>query len=158
VVFLFPLLFFAGEVAAFAAVGQQIGFAWAGLALVAVSASGPFMVRRVGFRVVARAQQRLAAGEVPTAELLDGVVVLIGGLMICIPGFVGDAIGLMLMVPVLRRLLIRVAGARLARGVQGVQTGRWAVVEARSFPAGEPGSDRDRPPGRLLGPGGGAGD
>lgn len=150
------LLFFAAEVAAFVVVGEHIGFAWAVLAVLAVSASGPFIVRRVGLGVLVRAQERLAAGELATRELLDGVVVLIGGLMICLPGFVGDTLGLALMVPPVRRVLIRVAGARLAKRVQHVRAGRWAVVEARSFPADEPepDSDRDQPRGRIIGPGG----
>ena len=145
------LLYFAAEVAAFVVVGEQIGFGWAVLAVLVVSAAGPFVVRRVGFGVLVRAQERLAGGQLPTRELLDGVVVLLGGLMICVPGFVGDALGLLLMIPVVRRLRIRVAGARLARGGQGVRAGRWTVIETRTFPTEAP--DADRQGRRGIGPG-----
>ena len=70
------LLFLAAEVGAFAAVGTQIGFLWAVLLLIGLSALGPFAIRRVGLGVLARTQKRLAAGELPTRELLDGVLVL----------------------------------------------------------------------------------
>jgi UPF0716 protein FxsA len=102
-VFFLAFLFFVGaEIAAFVAVAEHIGFLWALGLLVLVSALGPLVVRRVGIGVLAHTQQRLARGEVPTRELLDGLVVLLGGLLICIPGFIGDALGLLLMIGPLR--------------------------------------------------------
>ena len=133
--FLVALVILAAEIAAFVLVAHQIGFLWALAILFTVSALGPFVVRRVGFGVLANTRERLAHGEVPTArELLDGLVVLIGGVMICVPGFVGDAFGLLLMIGPVRHLLIRVAGRRLARRVEGFSVGRGWVVNARSRP------------------------
>jgi UPF0716 protein FxsA len=130
-IFLGLLLFVAAEIAAFAAVAAQIGFLWALGLLVLVSALGPFVVRRVGVGVMVHTQQRLARGEVPTRELLDGLVVLLAGVMICVPGFIGDALGLLLMISPVRHLLIRAAGHRMARRVQTIRVGgRW-VPEAR---------------------------
>ena len=77
--FISLLLVAAAEVAAFVLVGEQVGFGWALLILILVSALGPFVVRRVGSGVLARTRERLALGEVPTRELLDGVVILVGG-------------------------------------------------------------------------------
>lgn len=139
--FLFgALAFLVAEVAAFVAVGEQIGFGWAVLILFGFSAIGPFVIRRVGMGVIARTQQRLASGEVPTREVLDGVVVLAGGLMIVVPGFVSDALGLLLMIGPVRQAVIRAAGHRVARRVQTVRAGRWTVVDIRSRPTPEPGS------------------
>jgi UPF0716 protein FxsA len=131
-VFLVALVILAAEIAAFVLVAHQIGFLWALAILLTVSALGPFVVRRVGFGVMANTRERLARGEVPTRELLDGLVVLIGGVMICVPGFVGDAIGLLLMIGPVRHLIIRFSGRRLARRVQGFGTGRGWVIDARS--------------------------
>ena len=114
------------------AVGAQIGFGWATLLLIAVSALGPFLVRRVGLGVLARSQERLAQGELPSREILDGVVVLGGGALICVPGFVGDAIGLLLLIGPVRHVLIRVAGRRMARRVRVMRLARWNIVDARS--------------------------
>ena len=139
--FLFgALAFLLAEVAAFVAVGEQIGFGWAVLILFGFSAIGPFIIRRVGMGVIARTQQRLASGELPTRELLDGVVVLAGGLMIVVPGFVSDALGLLLMIGPVRHAVIRGAGHRVARRVQTMRTGRWTVIDIRSRPTPEPGS------------------
>jgi UPF0716 protein FxsA len=117
VVFLVLLLFAAAEVLAFVAVAHQIGLLLALLILVVVSAAGPAIVRRVGFGVITHAQERLARGEAPTREVLDGVMVLAGGVFICVPGFIGDAIGLLLMLGPVRRLIIAFAGHRISRRV-----------------------------------------
>lgn len=126
------LLFVAAEITAFVLVAEQIGLLWALAILICVSALGPFVVRRVGFSVLAHTQDRLQKGEIPTRELLDGLVVLIGGVMICVPGFVGDAVGLLLMIAPVRHLVIRASGHGLARRVQSFRTGPWSVIDARS--------------------------
>lgn len=126
--------FLIAEVAAFVAVGEQIGFGWAVLLLLGVSALGPFIIRRVGLGVIARAQERLDRGDLPTRELLDGVVVLAGGIIICVPGFVGDFLGLLLMIRPVRGLFILAAGRRLARRVQTAGDARWAVINTGSRP------------------------
>jgi len=128
------LLVAAAEIAAFWAIAEQIGFLWALAILLVVSALGPFVVRRVGFGVLANTRERLAKGEVPTRELLDGLVVLIGGVMICVPGFIGDALGLLLMISPVRRLVIRVSGSRLARRVQKFPADRWRVIDVGARP------------------------
>jgi len=156
VILLGLLLFVAAEIAAFVLVADQIGLVWALGLLVVVSALGPVIVRRVGVGVLAHTQQRLAMGELPTRDLLDGLVVLIGGVMICVPGFIGDAIGLLLMIGPVRHLLIRGAGHRLARRVQTVDNGRWGVVNAGSRVDGDGPAPPPGPPARPLGPGGGA--
>jgi UPF0716 protein FxsA len=151
--FLGGLLFVAAEIASFVVVAGQIGFLWALAILVVVSALGPFVVRRVGVGVLANTQQRLAHGELPTRELLDGLVVLIGGVMICVPGFVSDALGLLLMIGPVRHLVIRAVGNRLARRVQTIRTDRWRVIDVRPQPMRDDSRPPTAPPSRPLGPG-----
>jgi UPF0716 protein FxsA len=153
VLFLGFLLFVAAEIAAFVVVADQVGILWALAILVVVSAFGPFVVRRVGVGIVAHTQERLARGEVPTRELLDGLVVLIGGVLICIPGFIGDAVGLLLMIGPVRHFVIRVTGHRLAGRVQAVHTGRWRVINVASQPRSEGSPPAPAPPGPQLGRG-----
>lgn len=96
-------------------VAKAIGVAPAILALLVISASGPWLVRRAGFGVWRRTQDRLAAGELPGREGLDGIVLLAGGVLVCVPGFVTDVIGGLLLVPPVRRLAGRILARRLAR-------------------------------------------
>ncbi|HVB06191.1 MAG TPA: FxsA family protein [Acidimicrobiales bacterium] len=141
------------EIATFALVAGHVGFLSAlGLVLV-VSALGPLVVRRVGLGVLAHAQERLARGELANRELLDGVVVLLAGVLICVPGFVGDALGLLLMIGPVRHLVIRAAGHRLSRRVQTMGAGRRRVIEARATPSQPAAPPTSRVPGPPLGPG-----
>ena len=145
------LLAIAAEIAAFWVVAGQIGFLWALALLVVMSAFGPFIVRRVGFGVLAHTRERLERGEVPTRELFDGLLVLIGGVMIFVPGFIGDALGLLLMIGPVRHLVIRLFSHRLARRLQRTGTGRWQVIDARARPKRDDlpplSGPADRPPG-----------
>ena len=79
--------------------------------LVGVSVVGAWLVRRSGLGVLRQIQERVARGEIPGRELVDGLLILIGGLLMLTPGFLTDAVGLVLLVPptrlALRALLIR---------------------------------------------------
>ncbi len=134
VFFVGVLAVIAAEVAAFVAVAEQVGFLWALALLIVVSVLGIFVVRHVGLGVLDQTRERLIRGEMPTRELLDGLVVLIGAAMICVPGFVGDVLGLVLMIAPVRRLVIRVSGDRLARRVQRSRIDRWRVIDVTSRP------------------------
>jgi UPF0716 protein FxsA len=125
VVLLAMLVFMAAEIAAFVLVAEHIGLVLAIIVLLAVSACGPLFVRRAGTGVIEHARARIQQGETPDREVLDGVVVLLGGVLICVPGFIGDALGLLLLLAPVRHFVIRMAGRHLAR--------RVATVSVRSF-------------------------
>jgi UPF0716 protein FxsA len=112
---LLVLVWIAAEIAAFVVVAGQIGFLLAVLLVLVVSASGPLLVRRAGLGVLTHARERLARGESPNRELLDGVVLLLGGFLVCVPGFISDVVGLALLIGPVRHLVIRAAGRSLAR-------------------------------------------
>jgi len=148
------LLFVCVELGSFVLVAQQIGFLEAFVILIVVSALGPFIVRRVGVGVLAHTQERLARGEVPTRELLDGLVVLLGGVMICVPGFVSDAFGLLLMIGPVRHLVIRATGRRLARRVPTIRIGHRGTPAWRPWAPGDYPTALPGPPTKALDPGG----
>jgi UPF0716 protein FxsA len=114
---LIVLVWFAAEIAAFVEVAAHIGILLAVVLVLVVSASGPFLVRRAGLGVLAHARERLARGESPNRELLDGVVLLLGGFLVCVPGFISDVVGLALLIGPVRHLAIRATGRHLARRV-----------------------------------------
>jgi UPF0716 protein FxsA len=128
------LIFVAAEIVAFVVVAEHIGILLAVVLLLGVSAAGPFLVRRSGSGVIEHARQRIQRGEAPEREVLDGVVLLLGGVLVCIPGFIGDVLGLLLLIGPVRHAGIRLAGHHLARrlGTSGLTFG------AARFP-GRPG-------------------
>jgi len=55
---------------------------------------------------LARLQQETAQGRMPTRTLLEGVVVLIAGIVLLTPGFLTDAFGLLCLIPATRRVVL----------------------------------------------------
>ena len=79
--------------------------------LIATSIVGAILVRHEGFLVLQKVRRQLDAGHMPGRELVDGALVLVGGVMMVVPGFITDAFGLFLLFPptraVARSVLIR---------------------------------------------------
>jgi UPF0716 protein FxsA len=106
-------------------VGQAIGALWTILLLVADSIIGARLLRWQGGRAWLNFQNAMAEGRIPHREIMDGVLIVLGGAFLLTPGFVTDIFGLVLLIPpsraVVRRfvvaMLARRSGARFARVV-----------------------------------------
>ena len=70
--------------------------------LVLMPMLGIWLVKRAGLAVFRRVQTTLDAGGVPHRELIDGFLLLIAGVLLIVPGFITDAMGLLLLVPPVR--------------------------------------------------------
>lgn len=130
---LLPLLFLALpfiEIAGFVVVGREIG-ALATVGLVMLSAVvGSVLMRLQGFGVIARIRRDIAAGKNPGRELAHGVMILVAGILLLIPGFVTDIFGLLLFIPPIRE-----AGWRLLRSRFG-DNGAFSFSYSAGRPAG----------------------
>lgn len=84
-------------------------------ALLIMSFVGAALVKREGLGVLRRAQARVNAGQVPGRELVDGVLILLAGALLLTPGFLTDALGVLLLLPPVRAGL-RSATIRRLRG------------------------------------------
>jgi UPF0716 protein FxsA len=114
------------EIVAAVAVASWIGVGWTLLALLGLSLIGAVLLRREGARAWRAFSGAVAAGRPPGREALDGVLVLVGALLIVLPGFVSDVLGLLCILPPTRRLIGRVVlGWALTRG-------RATIVRVRS--------------------------
>lgn len=94
------------ELAVIIQVGQSVGVLPTIGLLIAVSIIGAFMVKLQGIGLFMRAQQKLARGEMPNDELIAGIAVLFAGALMLTPGFLTDALGLALLIPPIRKVLI----------------------------------------------------
>lgn len=108
-------------------VGQVIGPWWTILLLVADSVFGTWLIRREGARAWAALRTALDSGRMPARELADGALILIGGTLMLSPGFVTDAFGILLILPVtrpaFRGVLTRVVTARLLAAPRAPRNG-----------------------------------
>ena len=97
-------------------VGQVIGAWWTVLLLIADSIFGSWLLKREGVRAWRALQTALTEGRMPARELADGALVVLGGALMLSPGFVTDAMGILLILPftrpVFRRLLASYAASR----------------------------------------------
>jgi UPF0716 protein FxsA len=80
-------------------VGHAIGVLNTIGLLVLLSMLGVWLTKHEGLSVIARIRQQLDAGRMPTNELIDGGLVLAGGVLLIAPGFVTAAVGLLLLFP-----------------------------------------------------------
>jgi UPF0716 protein FxsA len=95
-------------------VAEWIGFFWMLVLLVASWPLGTWLLRAQGRTAMRRFRDAVAGGRVPAAEAADGALTLCGGLLLLVPGFITDVLGLLLLVPPLRRLAGKLVSGRLA--------------------------------------------
>ena len=97
-------------------VGQAIGILWTILLLIADSIIGARLLSWQGRRAWLRFQEAVAKGRVPHREVMDGVLIIVGGAFLLAPGFITDIVGAILLIPPTRSLVRRVlARAIIAR-------------------------------------------
>lgn len=116
-------------------VGHVIGAWWTVVLLVLDSLAGAWLVRREGRRAWAALRTALASGRMPSTELADGALILIGGTLMLTPGFVTDVVAALLVLPVTRPLFRGLLGRFVAA--------RLVVVDARR-PGPRAGAGADR--------------
>lgn len=84
--------------------GRLIGV-WPTVLLVIVTGiAGSWLMRHQGLELLRRIQMELAAGRLPAGALLDGALILVGGVLLLTPGFCTDLTGFTMLVPTSRRL------------------------------------------------------
>jgi UPF0716 protein FxsA len=133
-------LWMLAELAVFVLVASWIGVGWTILATLATSALGWALLAKQGTRALTelrdRARERRPAGR----ALGDAGLVAVGGLLMVLPGFLGDVVGLLCLLPgtrVLPRFLIgRAINGRLPDGMRGplhVRADRVESVDATQY-------------------------
>lgn len=85
-------------------VGARIGAFNAVLLVILFAMAGVWLARTQGMGTLARIQQSLAQGVLPADEMLDGLFLLLAGILMVFPGFVSDVFGVLLLLPPVRRL------------------------------------------------------
>ena len=87
------------EIAVLISVGEVFG-TWPTVLLVIITALiGSTLLKQQGWSTMAKAQQSLAEGRSPAVEMLEGVVILVSGVLLLTPGFLTDGLGLLGLMP-----------------------------------------------------------
>ena len=95
------------EIAVFVQVGSRIGAGMTVLLVVVSAVVGVWLVRRQGLATATRVQAMVARGESPALGKLEGLALLAAGALLVVPGFLTDIAAFVLLIPPLRRGIIR---------------------------------------------------
>lgn len=89
---------------------EAIGFLWVLLLLIISWPIGWRLIRHEGRLALRRLREALTAGQAPTNAVVDSALVLVGAVLLLVPGFITDAIGVLLLLPsraLARRAVLR---------------------------------------------------
>ena len=157
---LLAVLWVLAEVLVFVLVASWIGLGWTILAALATSTLGWALGARQGVRALGELRERSRTRQGAGRALGDAGLVAVGGLLMVLPGFLGDVLGLLCLLPgtraLVRAVLVRAVGSRLPDVVRGpVRVGSTRVASVTDHqPAASP--NGTEPPrvieGEVLGP------
>ena len=106
--------------------------------LVAEAVLGAWMVRREGGRAGAALTGAFQTGRVPSGELADAALVLVGGLLLMLPGFATDIVGFLFLLPMTRPAARKLVAFFIARRLSRLgmpspaRPGRGDVIEGET--------------------------
>jgi UPF0716 protein FxsA len=107
---LFPFI----ELALLIQVGSVIGALPTMLLVIGSVVLGSILLRVAGVATAWRAREKLSRGELPEQEMLEGLLIAVGGGLLLLPGFISDIFGVLCLIPFTRRLLVNKVRLRAA--------------------------------------------
>ena len=106
------------ELAILVYLGTIIGALYTILIVVATGILGAFMARNQGLATLSRIRSSIERGIMPSEEIFDGALILVGGLLLLTPGIITDITGFALLVPQTRRIIGRWLRSLIRRRIQ----------------------------------------
>jgi UPF0716 protein FxsA len=134
------------ELALLLRLGEWLGLGATLALVIATGVAGAWLARREGLKAWQAVQRELAAGRLPGEQLVHALLVLVAGVVLVTPGVLTDLTGLLLMIPPVRKLLVRSVRTRLEGRLQVavVDSATGRVVDRTGRPgSGSPDSNVD---------------
>lgn len=108
-------------------IGSQIGYFYTILILIVISVTGAALAKRQGYAVLTRIRKDIGQGRMPGDSLIDGALILAGALLLLTPGYITDAVGLLLLLPPVRKLVRSLTRRRIQRAVENRTVRIWTA-------------------------------
>lgn len=105
------------ELALLLQVGGWIGLGWTLALVIGTGILGAALAKRHGLRAWIAIRHELQAGRMPTSTLADGLLILIGGVVLLTPGLLTDLFGFAMLLPASRNAFKKALGRRFQRAV-----------------------------------------
>lgn len=98
------------ELALLIKIGSVIGTLNTIIIVILTAVAGAYMVKLEGIAVMYRIQENMQQGTFPAEELINGMMILMAGVLLLTPGFFTDVVGFLMVFPVSRGVIKRIAG------------------------------------------------
>lgn len=85
--------------------GRTLGVMATIFLIILTGVLGAYLAKRQGLETIRRVQEELRHGAIPGNAILDGLCILVGGVVLLTPGFITDTIGFLLLFPNTRNML-----------------------------------------------------
>ncbi|WP_335872255.1 FxsA family protein [Bacillus sp. 2205SS5-2] len=85
--------------------GQTLGAPATILLIILTGIFGAYLAKKQGLETLKSAQSQLQFGQLPGMAIVDGLCILVGGVVLLTPGFITDAIGFFLLIPTTRKFV-----------------------------------------------------
>jgi UPF0716 protein FxsA len=95
------------EIAVLIMVGSSIGVLSTIALVIFTGFMGSFLLRAQGFAAFSNLRRALESGQAPDAQIADAALIMVAGVMLIIPGFVSDLVGIALFIPFVRRWIVK---------------------------------------------------
>ncbi len=112
-----------------------IGPVWTIALVVSTAVIGAFLLRQQGLSTLARLQGNLSKGKIPAQEIVEGVLLAVGGALLMTPGFITDTMGFLCLLPYTRKFL---AKAIMKRSAMQITTRMGGFTQSSPFRNDDP--------------------
>ncbi|MBU7005119.1 FxsA family protein [Phosphitispora fastidiosa] len=107
----------AAEIFIYIQLGKYVGMPAVVLLILATGAAGVILSRQQGFYIIQRFRENLQSGVVPGNQLVDGLLVLVGSILLLAPGLLTDLTGFIFLLPLTRVYVREFIKKRLRRWI-----------------------------------------
>ncbi|AHG85675.1 FxsA protein affecting phage T7 exclusion by the F plasmid [Bibersteinia trehalosi USDA-ARS-USMARC-190] len=106
------------EISLLVSVGSHLGVLPMMLLMIAISVIGLWIVKARGIFTMWQVKKQLGEGKIPTQAVSSSVLFVLAGVLLIIPGFISDALAVLLMLPFSRKWLEKIALSCFANKVK----------------------------------------
>lgn len=123
--FFFTVTFFSiSEVSLLLYVAGKTGIAFTMICCALTGIIGGYFVKSQGLETFSRIKKSLGQGQIPADETVEALLLLIVGVLLCVPGFITDILGFLIIVPGFRKMI---AATLVQRFKAGINSGQFKV-------------------------------
>lgn len=120
--FFFIVTFFSiSEVSLLIYVAQQTSLVFTMACCAFTGLVGGFFVRQQGLKTLTKIKQTIEKGSLPADEAIEALLLLIVGVLLCVPGFITDFMGFMIIIPGIRKMVARHLVESFKKGISSGQ-------------------------------------